>query len=1136
MSVIFIFISTIQFFIHQLNIFYMNLNKKGKMCGRKSILLFAIMLLTAIGTYAQTTAITGKVKDSYGLPISGASIQVVGNVHIGTTTGADGTFTLNVPESAKKLSISNVGKVTQEVDIVPGQQINVTLEDDDSKLDEVVVIGYQTVKRKDLTGAVASVSAKDIEAAPVADAAQAIQGKLPGVNVTSQDGRPGGSVSIRVRGGGSISQSNDPLILVDGIPIGSLSDIPSNQIQSIDVLKDAASTAIYGARGANGVILVTTKDAKAGKVSVSYNGYVKFNTPTGYMDALDPYDYVKYVWANAAANGDAYRTDFEKVYGLGAYAGNNTGGVESYRNVPTYDMQRKVYSNSTSQNHDITLAGGNDKTKVLFTANFVDDQGMKVNSYFKRANLSFKASQQLFDNVSINLDARYTDVQRMGDEGTTSGAGSLLSSAYKFRPIAMENILGDTSAIYAGNMENYGKRNSWEAYNPYNLIKDYEPLSLNSRLRGTIGLNWKIIKGLTYHTDFYYSKSWGQTKTWSGATYNTGYINDKTGEVLFSGAVDYQKTDSWGLRWSNTLNYDTHFGGIHSLNVLIGQETSNSGGTGLRVSANHFPSNFTKDNAFALINQYDIDKGTFAFSSAINIPERIQSYFGRINYSLMDRYLLTFTMRGDGSSKFSPLHRWAYFPAAAAAWRITQEDFMKNVNWINDLKLRASYGAVGNDNINSSQWTQDWASETDRRMQYTLGGKYQPAYDLNSSQLANPDLKWETTITRNLGLDFSLFNNRLQGTVDVYHNTTKDLLLLATIPGITGFTTTYANVGQTSNKGVEISLNGTIFRDKDWNITAGGNISFNKGNVDALNENVTGLYGTNWASTSTYPAYDYVLKVGSPVGLIRGLQYDGFYTTSDFNYKDGTYTLKDGIADLGTFVGPIHGMTDKDRPAGQVAYPGLVKYKDLNHDGQIDDKDLDVIGNTNPTYTGGFNLSATFKNFDLGVYFNWSVGNDVYNVNKLATLYGYKESGVFENKLDIIKDAYKIYDIVNGNLVRLTTPDELNAANKNAKLPLAYNESGVTSSLGIEDGSFLRLNTVSLGYTLPDNLIKRAGITRLRVYGSVYNVLTITGYSGLDPEVNTNTAQNHSAYPTTGLDWGTYPRARSFVVGVNLNF
>ena len=568
---------------------------------------------------------------------------------------------------------------------------------------------------------------------------------------------------------------------------------------------------------------------------------------------------------------------------------------------------------------------------------------------------------------------------------------------------------------------------------------------------------------------------------------------------------------------------------------LAGHEVSDSGGDGLKASGTYYPANFTKENAFAMINQYDGTQGVGQFSSSVSIPGRILSFFSRLNYNLLDRYLLTVTFRADGSSKFSPNNRWGYFPAAALGWRMSEESFLKDVEWLDNLKLRVSYGQVGNDGISSSLWSQTWSATTDVRQQDAVNNTLLPSYSL-ATELANKDLKWETTITRNIGFDFGFFNNRLTGTIDAYWNTTKDLLMKTTIPGITGFTATYANVGQTSNKGIEIALQGVLVQTKDWNVTAGFNINFNRGNVDELADNVTGLYGTQWASGSTFPSSDYILMEGKPVGLVRGLIADGFYTTSDFTYANGIYTLKEGIPDISSVVFPNYHLHSgmNERPAGQSAYPGMPKFKDRDNNGIINDDDVEVIGDMTPVHTGGFNINTSYKNFDLGLYFNWSYGNEIYNANKLGALYGYKESGVYENKLSLVKDCYKIYDVVGGQLVALTTPEQLDAANVNAKLPLAYSENGYVSTLGIEDGSYLRLNTLTLGYTLPKQFIKKAGISNLRVYGSIYNVFTITGYSGLDAEVNTNTST--SDYPKWGLDWGTYPRARSFVLGVNISF
>lgn len=1121
----------------------MKTKKRKETLNSKFMLFLICFFVSTIKIYCQDITIKGNVKDEDGESIIGAVVNVKGDASKGTSTDMDGNFLLSVPQSAQQLTVKYLGMETQEVKIIPGQFISVILKKDSEQLDEVVVIGYQTIKRRDLTGSVASVTGKAIADAPVANVAQALQGKLPGVNVISQDGRPDASVSIRVRGGGSISQSNDPLILVDGVTVSSLNDIPSDQIESVDVLKDASSTAIYGARGANGVILVTTKGAKEGKVAVSYSGYAKFNTPTKYLKALNPYDYLAYKWAvtDAYDPTGAYRVPFEKLYGLGAHSGNNVGGIDSYRNTPMYDVQKDVYNSSFSHNHDLSITGGSENTKVLFSVNYMDEQGMKINSYRKRANVSLKVNQKILKNLNIDLDTRYTDTKNGGDEGATSGSGSTLSSAYRFRPIATENILGDLTALNDGGyIDSYGKFSQMDNRSPMNILKDRDNLRLGQNLRATISLNWNILPGLTYHTDFNLNRNWNQDKKWTGAIpandNERSYLNETTGGVNYSGDIDYRKADSWGLRWTNTMNYDVTVADNHKINLLAGHEVTNSGGSFMRMSATMFPSNFTKDNAFAMISQYDKTNGVLNLYSGINTPTRILSFFGRANYTLKDRYLVTLTFRADGSSKFSPEHRWGYFPAGAFAWRITEESFMKEIHWLDNLKLRVSYGEVGNDGIDSNKWMQTWTDEGDNRWQYTMDNKYLPSYDLSSDQMANKSLKWETTITRNIGLDFTVLKNRLWGTIDIYKNTTKDLLMLTSLPGITSFTSTYANVGQTSNKGLELSLSGVVFKNKDWNITAGANINFNKGNVDKLAEGITGLYGTQWIQQNK-PADDYILKEGSPVGLVRGLVYEGFYTTNDFNYANGVYTLKDGIADISSEIVPsFFGPKAGERPTGQIAYPGMAKYKDSDKSGKIDSKDYEIIGDMNPKHTGGFNINVNYKNFDLGMYFNWSYGNDVYNVNKLASLYGYSRGGVYQNKLNILNNSYKIYDIRDGQLVRISTPAELDALNKNASLPLAYNETGVVSSLGIEDGSYLRLNTLTIGYSLPKLLIKKIGINSLRVYGTIYNLATITGYSGLDPEVSANSNLNQAVYPTPGLDWGTYPRARSFVLGLNLNF
>ncbi|MDP2112549.1 MAG: SusC/RagA family TonB-linked outer membrane protein, partial [Bacteroidota bacterium] len=619
------------------------------------------------------------------------------------------------------------------------------------EIDEVVAIGYGTVRKRDVTGSVASVSGEQLSAIPVANVAQALQGRLPGVTVTSQDGRPDASISIRVRGGGSISQSNDPLVLIDGIP-GNISDVPAGMVESIDVLKDASSTAIFGARGANGVILVTTKRGKEGKATVSYSGYSKFNKPTTYLETLNPYDYLANKWGLLDVYfGTTYTEPFQKLFGIGAYTGSNTAGIDAYKDVSTYNTQKDVYNSSFSHNHDLTVTGGTDKTKIIFTFNYMDEDGMKLNSFTRRASSSFKLDQKISENLDFNLDVRYTDRESMGNESTTSGYGSSLSGSYRFRPIALGDIKGDQTLLDHSTLgeESFVMD---DMFNPVAVIKDRENLTTRQSIRGTSGLKWNVIKGLDYRTELTLARDYVQTKNWRGPTPSSfneeNYLNGD-GTVKFAGDADYRKQEGWNLRWSNTLGYEIKIKEMHRINLLAGQELTNSGGANMRINGRKYPANFTRDNAFAMISQYGSD---LVISSGVSTPSRILSYFGRANYSLLDKYMLTATFRADGSSNFSPEHRWGYFPAAAIAWRVSEESFMEELSWLDDLKLRVSYGEVGNDAISADQWSQLWEAESDTRWQYGINNILRPSYDLASGQMANRDLKWETTITRNIGL------------------------------------------------------------------------------------------------------------------------------------------------------------------------------------------------------------------------------------------------------------------------------------------------------------------------------------------------------------------------------------------------
>lgn len=1107
----------------------------------KVLLMLLIFITGTSGIFAQIT-VTGKVIDTDNQPVIGANVVVKGTT-IGTMTGVDGKFSISAPSASSIIVVSFIGYVPQEFIVGNNPVLNVTLQAEATSLDEVVVIGYGTVRKRDLTGSVASVSGAQIAAVPVSNAAQAMVGKLPGVTVVSQDGRPDATLSIRVRGGGSISQSNDPLFIVDGFPVSSISDIPSELIESIDVLKDASSTAIYGARGANGVIIVTTKSGQSGKMSVSYDGYIQFNEPTKYLETLDAYDYIAYNWGYARAISAAYGNAWEMLWGIGSQeaAYSNPDGIDHYRNVAAKNYSKEAYGNSFSHNHNLNISNGNDKTRYLFSLNYTSDDGMKINSWYKRISATFKIDQKLFKNLNFSFDSRFTDVDRMGNESTTNGRGSILSSAYQFRPIATEDVLGELNdqintqlGLYDGILQ--------DRYNPVERMKDYMPESRNRSLRSNAALSWNVFKGLTARSEVGLTNYWNKSTTWSGAVYND-YFNT-AGEKTFGGNATLGTSEGWNVRWANTLSYEIKaLGTNHNLSVMAGQEVTNSGSASISIYGNQFPANYDAETAFANMDQYNSLATTVVhgLSSSTGTPNRLLSYFGRVNYSFMNRYLFTATFRADGSSRFSPTHRWGYFPAAALGWRISEENFVKNISWINNLKLRFSYGSVGNDGISANLWKTAWSStgQTNFSINEVRQVSYTPA-----STIANPNLKWETTVTRDLGLDYAFLKSRIYGTLDFYWNSTKDLLMLTSVSAISGFSSTYDNIGSTSNKGIELSLGGDIIRKKDLTLSATLIVNINRGAVEELAPGVNGLYKTQWGSTMTQPnTGDYVLVVGKPVGQVRGYTYDGFYTADDFDYNDVTkmYTLKTGVPDIGSgIIATVYG-TNANKPAGQSAYPGVIKFKDISGpagvpDGVVNESDVSIIGDMNPKHTGGFNMNAGYKGIDLALNFNWSYGNQIYNANYLAALYGSKEDGLYRNRLDVLANSYKIYDIQDGQLVFVTDPAELNALNENATIFMPYQEYPVCTSLGIEDGSFLRLNNVTLGYSLPKNITNKVHISKFRLYGSIYNALTFTKYSGLDPEVNTNTSQGGAQYPTIGLDWGAYPRARSYTIGLNIEF
>ncbi|MFI1743293.1 SusC/RagA family TonB-linked outer membrane protein [Thalassobellus sediminis] len=1087
---------------------------------------FLLGLILCLPIYGQNeNTVKGTVSDESGIPLPGVSV-IIKNTTTGTATDFDGNYTLKA-KSSDVLVFSYLGYTTKEITVGSKSTIDVNMAEEAGKLDEIVVIGYGSTTRRDVTGAIASVSGEDIVKVPVANAAQAIQGKLPGVRVTTQDGRPGANIAIRVRGGGSLTQSNQPLFVVDGFPVGSIDNIPGDQILSIDVLKDASSTAIYGARGANGVIIVTTKGGKSGKPKVTYDGFTQFSTIPEYLPVMNGYDYIAYNWAYGDAIGSQYSDAWERLWLIGSQNGSNSAGIDYYKNISSRDYTKELYNSAFSHSHNVNVSGGNENAKYLLALNHFDQEGNKVGSFFERTNLQLRLDQNLGSKLKFSLNTRYSQISE-GDNGGNS-------TAYYFRPINSADILGDSDITSNTQLGDYlGVLD--DDFSPIAALNNNQNDGVSRTLVTNTSLSYEVIPGLTAKTDFSLVSLWSNSKSWSG-----GPQNEVTEDgINLVGSARTQQKQGWNYRWINTLNYDFQgLGENHKLGLLAGYEVADTGSETVTINASKFPEAYDAERAWNNMQEYyrDPDDGAanHSYTTVGGTPTTQQSLFTRLTYGFKGKYLFTGTFRADGSSNFAPTKNWGYFPAAAFAWRVSEEEFLNDVSWLDDLKVRISYGAVGADGIDAELWKQNWRAAQTR---FSIGETRQSSNIPATGELANSNLVWETTITRNLGFDFTLFNGNVTGAIDLYKNSVEDLLVKTPRSALTGFSSGFNNIGATSNKGIEFSLGGTLISSEDFNLYGSFNININKGNIDELVDSVNGEYSSGFGGVRLNPRNDYFLRVGDPVGLLRGYTHDGMYTTADFDYDPGTqiYTLKAGVPDIASGILPNIYGTFSNKPGAQTAYPGVQKLRDINNDGVIDDNDIGVIGDTNPDHTGGFNLSGNYKNFDFNADFTWSVGNDIYNANRVQAYLGNKESGLFRNRFQELAGHYKIYDIVNGQLTKVVEPAALDALNANATTYLPYPESAVSSTFGVEDGSYLRLNTFTLGYSLPQNIIDRLGLNRFRFYGSIFNAFTLTGYKGFDPEVNVNDNDGSGNFPTPGLDLNAYPRPRTYTFGVNIEF
>jgi len=1061
----------------------------------KKILLLCSMLVFYIGlANAQTRQISGKVTDKVSKEIiPGASVSIKG-----TTTAAStddkGQFRIAVPTTGVVvLQAKFLGYKTQEITVGSASEINFTLEDDVSTLGEVVVnIGYGTVRKKDLTGAVSSVGAEVIAAAPVSSALEAIQGRVAGVSIASTEGSPDAEMIVRVRGGGSITGSSAPLYIVDGFPVASISDIAPQDIETIDILKDGSSTAIYGARGANGVVLITTKSAKDGKTSISYNVFTGTKQLANKLDVLSPLDYV--TWQYERALLDKSPNDYTQYFG-------NYQDIDLYANVPSNDWQEIVFGRTGNTfNQNLNVSGGGEKTKYTLSHSFVKDRAIMQLSSYERQNVNFKLNHKLYKNLTLDFGVRYSDTKTKGGGANevreVSSADSRLKNAMLYPSFPVPGLTTTTETDDEFNL-----------YNPLISISDNNQYIHRKAYNLNAAVSYDIINNLRLRSEVGYDGLRNDQDRFYGTT--TYYVrNVPSAENQNLPGIILTNTNRNSLRNTNTLNYN--FSDIlnkdHNLNVLLGQEIIQTEQGILTNVVHGFPKSFGFDQARVLSTQGKANSiDNFFFPN-----DKLLSFFGRANYDYKGKYLLAATFRADGSSRFAPGNQWGYFPSVSGAWRISQEGFMGDTkSWLSDLKLRASYGTGGNNDIPLGQMAQTFQNSV------TTWVNGFNNYWAASKIMANPDLKWETMVTRNIGLDFSLFNSKLTGTIDAYQNRTKDLLIDFPVAG-TGYDSQYRNLGKTENKGLELSLNWNAIRKTNFDLSVSGNINFNRNKVLSLGsvKNINGSSG--WASTEI--GVDYLVEEGASVGRIYGYRNAGRYEVSDFsgyNATTGNWTLKPGVVDATAFIGALR--------------PGSMKIQDLSGDGKIDLSDRTIIGNANPLHTGGFSLNSRIYSFDIGAYFNWSFGNDIYNANKIE----YTSTSKYSSR-------NMIAEMAAGNRWNNLRPDgtisndpaELTAMNANTTLWSPYMRTFVLSDWAVEDGSFLRLSTITLGYTLPQNISEKLKMKKLRVYASGYNLWLLTNYTGFDPEVSTRRRTNL----TPGVDYSAYPRSKSFVFGLNVNF
>lgn len=1039
--------------------------------SRKTGFLCVIFLFSCQWLFAQQGTVRGRVTgDGAGIP--GATVQVKGTA-TGTQTGDKGEFTLNVSPNAV-LIVSALGFATQEVRVNNRMNIDIQMESTAKNLEQLVVVGYGTQKRKDLTGAISSVSAAQIEKVPVTTIDQALQGRAAGVQVTNNDGSPGAAVSVRIRGIGTFGD-NSPLYVVDGYPLsGGLSNLNPSDIATIDVLKDASATAIYGNRAANGVVVITTKRGRKDGIQVTLDAVNSFQSKPKKYRVLTAQQFGPF------ATEIARQSNYEVLP--------EWSDPASLRNI---DWQDEVYQQGLRQNYNIALRGGNDKVQTAFSAGMVDHKGVIMLSYYKRYNVGLNLDYTPNSWLKVNNSVKYARTDgtvRLGS-GLT-GIGNLT----KLIPTMTGNPLTDEVKDANGNYGFYTKGKTVTS-GSNNIVADIETQdtrNASNNLLAASALEVTPVSGLRLKTNFGINFS----------DYSGYYFTPTNNRVEPAAYPFYSQSanNSFEWLWENTVAYTKTFNKIHNIDFVGG--VSSQKNTFRQIGA----------NGSQMVSDELRDLGSVQRLASIYGNQEtwsLASQFGRLTYKLMDRYIITGTVRRDGSSRFADGHKWGVFPSVSASWRLGDESFMKGLTWLNDLKIRGSYGTAGNQNIGLFQYQGNYGSGTTQNNRGYVFGATKVFYDgITLQDLPNPNLVWETSKQGNVGLEVSVLDNRLSLTADYYRRVSSDFLLKVDVPAQTGFPNATRNVGSIENKGVELALSyRKTTGDFTWEIA--GNVTTVKNKILKLAPGQTGQsnfsnlgfpdYGGN-----TWQVYSYS-TLGNSLGAFYGFKNGGIFQTQQE-------------------IDELNAIATKNNN-GQTTYyqasttsPGDRKFIDLNGDGKITDADRTIIGSPIPKFYGGLNYDAAYKNFDLSLFFYYSVGNDILNyarrnLESLATNGGVGVQNVGEewylNRWTPTHPsttyARAVREDVNGN----TRP----------------------SDYYVEDGSYLRLRSLMLGYTLPADIAKRLHVGKVRVYVSGQNLFTITGYSGLDPEIG---EQNGAT--ASGIDLGTYPSTRNYTIGLNVQF